>query len=255
MGKACLRQARLKSRATLVQKGYAPYLQEMRYRFVIGFGVALGLASGAVAQEKTRFGLRLGADAERLARKLSNPPDRISYVIESASLPAAVTVVLEPRLVSGGVDLTGEGVFAISGDVARGYYEALRPLMGERLSLREGQLILEVGAELDAKGRSRAVDMFGLTTWYQPHDCFATLGVCETVEQTSFGEERALEVHTSERGGFWKMRAYLKGTRRLVYAASYTVDEAGFLIDETRVQVGGGARIRTKVRRAYQEGS
>ena len=128
-------------------------------------------------------------------------------------------------------------------------FPMLQRRMGERVDYQNGVLYFALNSRLDEYRRAEETSMLGISTWFQPNDCFAVIGNCKSFQESAKGLGRQLEVRTSENNGVWRAKATIMGSGDVAYSTSYTVDEAGFLIDENRTEFVDGLKVRTTIRR------
>ncbi|MEM9717435.1 MAG: hypothetical protein AAF826_13050 [Pseudomonadota bacterium] len=198
-------------------------------------------------------GLTRGADADALSAGFTDAPTEIRYRITSRTLPAPMQVLFQVDELSNGFAMNGQGVFELDETESLQYFPILQSQMGERVSLINGRIIFRLTSRLDEQRRAKEVAIFGISKWFQPNDCFAVLGECSSLQEDVVRIGRKLNVRTTEANGIWRARATVNGTGDLAYSTSYTVDEAGFLIDENRTEFVDGLKVRTTVRRMSTE--
>ena len=196
-----------------------------------------------------QFSLTKGVTSEELSTGFAASPDRLSYRIVSRNLPAPMQVVFDIKERSNGFTLTGQGVLDADAEESALLFSILQRQMGDRVSLVGGKLAFRMSSRLDEFRRAKEVAIFGVPRWFQPNDCFAVVGACQSFQEGENSLGRTLDVRTSEANGIWRARATVKGTGALAYSAYYTVDASGFLIDENRTEIINGRRVRTTVRR------
>ena len=119
-------------------------------------------------------------------------------------------------------------------------------VMAEQSDAREAEIdgtdvILRAVETADRRGRLLSTDFGATRVTYDPHDCFATTGLCKTVRTGADGRQRFLAVQTSEQGGIWREEIRLdpgrdpQGRSDLIRETLYTVDASGMLIDLNRI--------------------
>ncbi|MEO0343820.1 MAG: hypothetical protein AAF198_10320 [Pseudomonadota bacterium] len=195
-------------------------------------------------------GLSRGVGADQLSVGFSDAPDMLRYRITSRSLPAPMQVVFKIKSRSNGIEMRGQGVFEMDPPESEQLFQILSASMGERVRLVDGRVIFALSSLLDKDRRAIETAMFGISKWFQPNDCFAILGDCASFQETAQSAGRSITVRTSEANGVWRARAVINETEgELAYTSSYSVDAAGFLIDENRTEFFDGLKVRTTVRR------
>lgn len=204
-----------------------------------------GFAFSAAAQSS----LTKGVGADELSSGFDAPPKALRYRITSRSLPAPMQVLFTIAPRSNGFSLSGQGVLETSEEESAALFPILQRQLGDRVRLVDGRIIFSLSSRLDEERRAREVAIFGVSKWFQPNDCFTVLGECDSFQEGGVGLGRTLNVRTTETNGIWRARATINGTGDLAYSSSYTVDAAGFLIDENRTEIVDGTRVRTTVRR------
>ncbi|MEM0977019.1 MAG: hypothetical protein AAGJ34_05765 [Pseudomonadota bacterium] len=194
-------------------------------------------------------GLTKGVGAADLRVGFEDAPDKLIYRINTRTLPAPMQVHFNVTERSNGFTLNGNGIFEADEDMNAVLFPLLQNQMGDRVQLREGIIHFKLISRLDESRRAKEVAMFGISKWFQPNDCFTVLGECMSTQESALGLGRRVLVNTSEVNGVWRARATVIGSDAFAYSASYTVDAAGFLIDENRTEMIDGVKVRTTVRR------
>lgn len=194
-------------------------------------------------------GLTKGASFEDLSAGYAAAPEELRYRVNSRSLPAPMQLVFRVTERSNGFTLTGQGAFETDAELAAQLFPLLQSQMGDRVRLSDGLIRFSLSSRLDEQRRAKETAMFGVAKWFQPNDCFGVLGDCESFQENALGRGEVLLVRTTESGGVWRAKATIKGTGAQVYSTSYTIDAAGFLIDENRTETIDGLKVRTTVRR------
>ena len=217
-------------------------------RFTLSAFLVLFFGSAALAQG-FGGGLTKGVSAEELELGFADAPSELRYRVTSRNLPAPMQLVFQVQERSNGFTLSGQGIFEASEELGQELYPMLERQLGDRVGFQNGLVFFQLQSRLDEDRRAKEIAMFGVSKWFQPNDCFAVIGDCESTQESEGGLGEILLVRTTENNGVWRARATVKGSDRLVYSASYTVDAAGFLIDENRTETIDGLKTRTTVRR------
>lgn len=202
-----------------------------------------------VAAQGFGGGLTKGVSAEELTAGYAAAPAELRYRVTSRNLPAPMQLIFEVQERSNGFTLKGQGIFEAKEDLAQNLYEMLERQMGNRVRFQNGLVYFQLSSRLDELRRAEETAMFGVSKWFQPNDCFAVIGDCESFQESALGLGEVLLVRTTESNGVWRAKATVKGSGRQVYTTSYTIDAAGFLIDENRTETVDGLKTRTTVRR------
>jgi hypothetical protein len=92
------------------------------------------------------------------------------------------------------------------------------------------------------QGEAVKAQVGGLTVRYKPSDCTLTVGRCTYAEIRSDGARRKMVHLASLANGVWTYRLYhtAEAAENLIEEGTFTVDEAGVILDRTyRIREGG----------------
>ena len=194
-----------------------------------------------LTSDTIRPGVTAGHDFEAI----TPPVDRVvKYRIETPLRREGSEMELTIRRATGGRLERAETIRIPAKSVAdaRVIAAMVRQRNGRGAEVTGTDVILRATARIDRRGRASVTENGIGRITYTPHDCHATLGLCQMTRTGIDGLKEFLTVRTTESGGIWNEEIRYdpardpKGRSDVVRESVYSVDKFAMLIDANQIR-------------------